>query len=244
MDQKNKIIDDARKCSGDKKLDALTPQSDEEKWSELKKKLYGTKCLATSEWGLIDFDPASLKNLVGGENLSYDDYLEIMRLTAGDVRHYFETCYYFAFALGFKGQIEKICNGKICFNRIYVSGMYGDGIGFDGKENHVWMDATGFEMFGVGDCLEFAAEVYRYLKTGNGKAIDFALRNPHSVKKIDYYSVPDEDELLMQEIDRLICEVCMYNEHCYMGNCIADEAWRDHMRGELFAVAKNGAYSG
>ena len=43
---------------------------------------------------------------------------------------------------------------------------------FVGKEDHVWMDISGFEGFQVGDCLSFFAEIHRYVKTGNGKQID------------------------------------------------------------------------
>lgn len=46
-------------------------------------------------------------------------------------------CYYYH-PLEFKGEIERITKAAVCFKRIYVSGMYDDGICFDGKEGHVW----------------------------------------------------------------------------------------------------------
>ena len=108
----------------------------------------------------------------------------------------------------FAGQVEKINKDNICFKRIYVCGMFMDGECFDGKEDHVWMSKEGFGDCQVGDCFSFFAEVYRYLKTSNGKMIDFGLRNPDNIKKIESYELPSDDELLMQSIDQIICETC------------------------------------
>ena len=44
--------------------------------------------------------------------------------------------------------------------------------------------------------------------------------------------------MIMQAVDQMICEVCMFNEHCYMGNCIANKEWREEMRKTLFNAAK------
>ena len=179
-----------------------------------------------------------MKDVVGGENLTYNDYLDIMKESGNKTRKYFELCYYDSFYNHFKGQIEKKSKGRICFKRIFVSGMYGDGFCFEGREDHVWMEDKGFEPYAVGDCLSFTAEIYRYLKTGKGKSIDFALRNPDDIVSIDAYELPSDDDLLLQSIDQMICEVCMFNEHCYMGMCIADKEWREEMRKTLFEVMK------
>ena len=141
-----------------------------------------------------------------------------MRVNMMSAVHSFALCYYYI-PLEFDGQIEKITNRAICFKRIFVSGMYDDGMCFDGKEDHVWMPKEGFEDYKVGDCLTFFAEVYRYVKTGNGKRIDFALRNPKGIKKIDSYELPTDDELMLQSIDAIICETCYLNEHC-SGYCV------------------------
>jgi len=50
--------------------------------------------------------------------------------------------------------------------------------------------------------------------------------------------LPSDDDMLMQAVDQMICEVCMFNEHCYMGMCIANEEWREGMRKTLFNAAK------
>ena len=59
------------------------------------------------------------------------------------------------------------------FNRIFFTYMYPDGMTADAVEDHVWMDGADFASFAVGDSVSFYAEVYRYLKTGNGKQLAF-----------------------------------------------------------------------
>lgn len=212
--------------------------TDKEKWQEFKAQFYGTNVVVQSEWGIIDFNPEGMKDVVGGEKLTYDEYLDIMKKSGHQCRHYFELCYYDCFEMDFKGQIEKKSKDNICFKRIFVSGMYSDGTFLDGKEDHVWMSKEGFKGYEIGDCLSFTAEIYRYLKTSNGKLIDFALRNPDDVCKIESYKVPSDEDLLIQNIDQMICEVCIFNEHCYMGMCIANNGWREEMRKTLFDAAK------
>lgn len=90
----------------------------------------------------------------------------------------------------------------------------------------------------MGDCLSFGGEIYRYLKTKNGKQISFGIREPYDIKKIESYELPSDDDMLMQAIDQMICEVCMFNEHCYMGMCIANEEWREGLRKTLFNAVK------
>lgn len=207
---------------------------------KLKKEYYGRKICVLTEGGTIDFDPGKLKQVVGAENMTYDEYIDTQIRSLGKYRGYFEMCYY-EMAMRFKGQIEKITEKNVCFNRIYVSGMYGDGTMFDGREDHVWMDNKGFERFHAGDCLEFSAEVYRYIKTGNGKMMDYSLRNPERIKKIDAYELPSDDDLLMQEIDQIICETCFYREHCYNVFCMRSEKEREMLRQQMFDIMKGGA---
>ena len=95
-----------------------------------------------------------------------------------------------------------------------------DGDCYEGKEDHVWMDIEPFEEYQVGDCLSFG------------------IREPYDIKKIESYELPSDDDMLMQAVDQMICEVCMFNEHCYMGMCIANEEWREGMRKTLFNAAK------
>ena len=98
--------------------------------------------------------------------------------------------------------------------------MFFDGGMFDGKEDHVWMDKKGFEEYQVGDSIEFFAEIYRYVKTGNGKQIDFGLRNPEGIRKILPYELPTDEELIEQSINMIICETCYLGEQCNRGVCL------------------------
>lgn len=127
----------------------------------------------------------------------------------------------------------------VCFKRIYVLGMYPDGMCFNGKEDHVWIDKHGIEGYCVGDCLSFFAEPYRYIKTGNGKQIDFGLRNLQSIKRIEKYELPFNEELILQSMDAIICETCYIKEQCFGGMCIRDKKERQSLRKDMLKVVKN-----
>ena len=185
---------------------------------------YMAKVAVQDENGIINYDPESMKDVVGGEKLSYDEYISIQKKSEGRTRGWFQLCYYET-ALCFKGQIERKTQGKVCFKRIFVEGMYRDGICFDGKEDHVWMDLQGFEQFSQGDSVSFWAEVYRYLKTGNGKMIDFGLRNPKEIERIDPYELPSDDDLMRQSVEEIVCETCLFTERCY-GMCLLPKGER------------------
>lgn len=206
--------------------------SERERWETMKTVFYESAYGVISEWGLIDFDPAEKKTLVGGDKLSYDEYLLVQKRSYGHVRTDFEKAYHDTAYVSFKGQIEKV-NGKsskVCFKRIFIYGEYSDGDGFFGKEDHVWMDLTGFEEYRIGDCLSFVAEIYRYLKTGSGKMIDFGLRNPEYIRQIESYDLPSDEQLRLQAVDEIICnDLCMFRDHCY-ASCIANQEWREGMR--------------
>ena len=145
-------------------------------------------------------------------------------------------CYYYI-PLEFMGQIERITGKAVCFKRIFVSGMYPDGTCFDGKEEHVWIDKHGLEQYAVGDCLSFFAEPYRYIKTGSGKQIDFGLRNPANIKRIEKYELPSDEELMLQSINSIICETCLYNEQCF-GMCIRNKKELEALRKDMFRAVK------
>lgn len=167
----------------------------ETEWSKLKKEEYQSDTICQTEDGTIDFSLDSFQKLeTNGSQITYDEYLDIMRASGNSVRHYFEMCFYAGGAYAdCKGEIQRFNKKKhkIIFKRIFVSGMYIGGECFEGKEDHVWMDDTGFENFNPGDnvsfSVSFSAEVYRYLKTRNGKQIDFGLRNPEFIKKVGSY---------------------------------------------------------
>lgn len=209
-------------------------------WVKTKRHYNGSKTVLQVYGGIIDFNPDKQKDLVGGEKITYDEYLDLQMMACenkGKVRWDFAACYYYM-PLDFMGQIERITRKAVCFKRIYVSGMYPDGTCFDGKEEHVWIDKRGLEKYVVGDCLSFFAEPYRYIKTGNGKQIDFGLRNPENIKKIEKYQLPSDDELMMQSINAIICETCFLNEQCY-GMCIRNKKELDVLRKDMLKAVKD-----
>lgn len=65
--------------------------SESERWEIAKKAFWHTKYGVISEWGLIDFDPKTKANLVGGENLSYRN-LHGWQLHHRYRRAYFNSC--------------------------------------------------------------------------------------------------------------------------------------------------------
>lgn len=181
---------------------------------------YGDDTVVSSEIGCLDFSPTGKLDVVGGEKLTYDEYIDIQIRSSGKQRIWFEICYY-NLPSEFMGCIEKKTKKNICFKRIYVSGMYPDGCDFfEGKEDHVWMDIQGFENFKIGDCVSFFADVYRYIKTGNGKILDYSLRNPQGIKQIDSYQLPSDDDIIRQGINQILCETCYLSEHCNRTNCL------------------------
>lgn len=219
----------------------MSQQNEQDKWNELKEKGKRQSFIAMSQWGTIDFRRDCWKSVVSGKNLSYDDFLELQHLHAKECRQGFELCYYASITTRFSGCIERWNKERnlICFSRILIEGIYEDGTGFTSKEDHVWMSGKGFEAYKVGDNLSFFAEVYRYLKVGHGKILDFALRNPSEIERIDEYEVPSDDDELRERIDEFICDyLCMYNEQCYRNWCLANDEWRESMQKIIFHILK------
>ena len=168
----------------------------------------------------------------------WQEYLDVQLASLGHAYRSGFANGIFNYLLEFKGQIEKVKPKHICFKRIFISGMYTDGTMFDGKEDHVWMDKSGFEECAVGDSVSFCAEVYRYVKTGNGKLIDYGLRNPTGIQKIEAYELPSDDELIMQEVEQLICETCFLSEQCNRNYCTMDPKKKRLLKQEMFRAIK------
>ena len=199
---------------------------------------YGEKEFVCTYDGTIDFDPKGYRDVVGTEKFTYDEYLEVQIKSFHKTRGWFEVCYH-NIPLGFKGCIEKNTGKNICFQRIVVEGMYPDGDCFVGKEDHVWMDISGFENFQVGDCVSFSADIYRYIKTKNGKQIDFGLRNPQGIKRIEAYELPSDDELMEQEIEQMLCETCYLGEHCNKVSCLRPQNDMRTLKKQMLDVLKS-----
>lgn len=202
---------------------------------------YGEDSVVDTEDGVIFFSPESKNDVVGAQKMSYDEYLDVQINSLGKYRSYFASCY-FNIPMEFMGQIEKANANRLCFKRVYISGMFPDGEMFDGKEDHVWMERSGMEEYEVGDCLSFGAEVYRYVKTGNGKQIDFGLRNPCGVKKIKSYELPSDEDLLRQAIDGILCETCFFSEHCNRAYCMRKPKEKRQLQNDMLAMVKGQLY--
>lgn len=219
-----------------KKTAALIAQYPNEK--SLLAAYYGEKDCISRENGIVFFDPDFQKDVVGAEKMSYDEYLSVQLASLGhDYRSGFANGL-FNYLLEFKGQIEKVKAKHICFKRIFISGMYPDGVMFVDKEDHVWMDKAGFEELDVGDSVSFCADVYRYIKTGNGKFIDYGLRNPTGITKIEEYQLPSDGELRMQMMGEIICETCYLSEHCNRVSCFFPREKKEQKR-QMMDFLKN-----
>lgn len=127
------------------------------KWQKLKKEFYGSKTCVQSEWGIVDFNTDSMSDVVGGEKLTYDEYLDILMKSSKNVRGWFEMCYYET-PLKFAGQVEKINKDNICFKRIYVCGMFMDALFLLLKLCEVWANSYGAgEVACIGSSILFLA---------------------------------------------------------------------------------------
>ena len=233
--------DEAERESRIKKASALIQKYPDEK--DLFAVYYGENAVVNTYDGTIDFNPEGYKDVVRAEKFTYDDYIDVQIQSFHKTREWFATCYH-NFSLGFKGRIEKKKKENICFERIMVEGMYPDGICFSGKEEHVWMNKAGFEDYQIGDCVSFFAEVYRYVKTGDGKQIDYALRNPEGIKKIEEYELPTDDELLRQAIAEITCETCFLSERCNRVFCMLPKGTIKNKQKMMFDLIKNSKNSG
>ena len=201
---------------------------------------YGTKAsFQIPEIGIIFFDRELSKGIVGGDHLTYEDFIDLQLQTKLEFRSSFFMCWVYT-PMEFKGEVETFARGKICFKRIYDEYMLPDTSIHMGKEDHVWMSSEGFGKLNKGDCVSFFAEVYRYIKKSDGKKLDYGLRNPEDIKKINKYDLPTEKELLMQEIDSMICETCDMADFCgTRSNCIKNPKERQLLKKQMYEILKS-----
>ena len=206
---------------------------------ELFASCYGEKVLAQTYDGNIDFNPNGYADVVGAEKFTYDDYIDVQIRSFHKTRGWFATCFY-NIPLSFKGTIERKTKDNICFERIFVEGMYPDGSCFIGKEEHVWMSLKGFEEYEIGDSVSFFADVYRYVKTSNGKQIDYSLREPQKIEKIENYKLPTDKELAEQAVNDIICETCYLGEQCNRISCLRPKKELDQLKREMTKMVMGG----
>lgn len=186
--------------------------------------------------GILDFSPDTYRDVVCAGKLTYADYIDIQLNSLGKQRRWFETCFY-NIPTKFTGRIGAVKDDTVCFEAIRVEGMFRDGTCFTGRETHVWMQKSGFEKYTAGDSLSFTAEVYRYVKTGNGeRLLDYGLRNPREIRKVESYDVPNDSDLASQAINAAICETCPMNEQCSGIVCLRDEREIENLRETLLSA--------
>lgn len=242
IEQKNKEIESKeRKITRAKKADKLLKKySNNEYVRGLIENYYGENTMVMMyDFGYLDFSTTGISDIVYSKKLTYDDYIDIQIQSEGKQREYFKMCYYNLIS-ELKGCVERKTKDKICFKRIFVTGMYSDDCSFfEGKEDHVWMDIKGFETLNVGDCVSFFAEVYRYIKTGRGKVLDFGLRNPKTIKKIDKYKLPSDDDIIKQSVNEIICETCYLANSCYCGFCLRNYNEIKTLKEQMFNMIKD-----
>lgn len=201
---------------------AIKLNPDDKKWKKTLGAFYEINTVTPD--GIV-FCKGFEKDIVGGENLTYDDCLYLQWKSVGKKEHtQFEELYINHDIPTFKGQINKINDNYVCFNRIYIDYLRMDGIYNVGKEDHVWMDKKDFKEYNIGDCVEFYAEVCRYIKKSNGKILDYGLRNPENIRKIEKYQLPTDSELKAQMIDDILCESCFLYDQCDRVFCIRNQS--------------------
>lgn len=127
----------------------------------------------------------------------------------------------------FKGRVLLMNQRGILFKRLYIDFFEMDGSYIKGREDHIWIfDKEAFIRAGikVKDCVSFTGKAYAYKR--QDKSIDFSVKECEEIQKIDHYSLPDKEELKMQSLERIVCDMCMYQEYCY-GFCIAPDGWKE-----------------
>lgn len=217
----------------------MEASSESEKWEEKKARFYKKDCICLMHGGAIFFSETSMSGLEGGEGMGYDEYLDIQRQSLGKIRASLIPAFADHGLVTINGRIGKIDRVKkmICFPEAWISAWDRSEYWANprpvpdytpAKEDNLWMALDGFENFKVGDCVSFTAEVYRFVKFRNDPfrrpVIDFGVRNPENIKKENEKNLPTEEDLLEFRISQILCEMCMYEDHCY-GHCIASEDW-------------------
>lgn len=187
----------------------------------------------------IDISRDGMRFVRGAEKLSFDQFITVQLNNMDKRRLYFEFCYYSCACAFFRGRIEKIRAGKVLFSSISISGLYDTIRSFIGKEDHVWMDYKPFGRFKVGDCVCFNADVYRYIKTRNGRMLDYALDKPCNIRRINAYHEPSKKALIGQEIEKLICETCSMcgDGRCFTHGCRLPKKYKKMLRRFLTDIA-------
>lgn len=134
----------------------------------------------------------------------------------------------------FKGEVIKEERNRMLFKRIWYKIELDDYecTTYEGTEDHVWfVDASAFKEAGVkvGDSVKFNALSYAYRRKDGSS--DFGLKCPENIEIIPAYELPDQKKLdlcsALDGIKQLVCETCLFTDHCYGTPCIANQEEKD-----------------
>lgn len=95
-----------------KKPESIHQPSDKERWKEFVEEYSHSGYLVQSEFGTIDTTDDAMKDVAGGENLSYEEYLQVLFNSRNIIRHCFEYCYYSNAWCDFKGGLADLIKRK------------------------------------------------------------------------------------------------------------------------------------
>ena len=94
--------------------------------------------------------------------------------------------------------------------------------------NHVdmynWVENIHINAIKEGDYVSFDADIVPYQR--NDETKDLGLKNIRFIRRTnkDEYNIPTDDELIEQEIRNLVCETCVWRDHCDPAKtCVRDQ---------------------
>lgn len=193
------------------KISAILSADELESWKVCKKSNYKKNTIIQGYEFTVDFSLKNYERLEkNGTNVSYDDYLDLQRISFyKDMRSHFLWIYHNLGIGDFCGKITKANDNYFCFNKIYSNAMdLYDCTFLSGIEQHVWIERKELDGVGVGDCVSFSAEVYQYVKKNCGLSLDFGLRNLSNVEKIKEYMLPSERDMFDKQANKLLYDTC------------------------------------
>ena len=81
--------------------------------------------------------------------------------------------------------------------------------------------------------------IFRDFKTGNGKVLDYSLKNPQDIERIGSYQLPSDDDLANQSINEIICETCFLSDHCNRTYCMRNQEELQVLREQMSDLLKH-----
>ena len=124
-------------------------------------------------------------------------------------------------------KVVSIEENQAVLKNVVIDGIRHDGMGFMGSEDHVNIFNTkDIKILKEKDLqpgckICFMAQSYEYERKDGSS--DFSLCNISDIEIIDDYDIPTKEELINEQIRNLVCEVCLYDDSCDCGVCMADK---------------------